>query len=162
METKAGVLCRSSPGASGSVRPGVLALLLGALALTACGKPAASVLSPPASSTTTLTATANASVNCGTYVLSQGQKVPDAAYRCFIEAVGSGRPAELKETRPTVEGDPVPISYVGDATGKIQRITDSRKDAFGTKTVTWETCTGPIIVRGGLTFAGCAPARPNK
>ena len=162
MEDKAGVISRSSPGTSGSVRRGVLALLLGALVLTACGKPAASVLSPTADSTTTLNSTAKARVNCGTFVLSQGQRVPDAAYRCFIEAVGSGHPAQLKETRPTTEGDPVPISYVGDASGKVERITDSRQDAFGTKTVAYVTCIGPTVVRGGLTFAGCGPARPTK
>jgi hypothetical protein len=39
------VVSRCCPSSSGSVRPGVLALLLGALVLTACGKPSASVLS---------------------------------------------------------------------------------------------------------------------
>jgi len=152
----------------------VLALLLGALALTACGKPAASVLSPAADSTTTQTSTAKVtakvaangtavgSVDCGTFVLSQRQEVPDSAYRCFVEAVGSGRPAQLKETRPTTEGDPIPVSYLGDATGTVEKITDSRKDGFGTQTVTYETCTGPTVAQGFLTFTGCAPARPAK
>jgi hypothetical protein len=99
-------------------------------------------------------------VNCGKYVLSQGETEPADAYRCFIEAVGAGHPAQLEVTRPTTEGDPIPVSYAGHASGEVERITDSRQDAFGTRTMTREVCSGPAVLRGLLTFAHCGPAGP--
>jgi hypothetical protein len=54
-----------------------------------------------------------------------------AAIRCFVEAVHARHPAQLKETRPTVEGDPIPITYIAGADGRVEVITDSRPDTFG-------------------------------
>jgi len=108
---------------------------------------------------------AKARADCGTYVLSQGEDVPEAAYRCFIEAVESGRSARLKETKPTTEGDPIPVTYVGDANGRVERTTDSREDSFGTQVVLRHTCTGPTMAtppameKPWMTFANCSNAR---
>lgn len=156
---------RRYDGWSGSVRMGGAGLLFTVLALTACDTPAASVRRPTAVPTATPASTAKARVDCGTYVLSQGEDVPEAAYRCFIEAVESGRPARLKETKLTVEGDPIPVSYVGDAKGRVERTTDSRKDSFGTPGVLRHTCTGPTLAKPPamenpwMEFANCSNAR---
>jgi hypothetical protein len=61
-------------------------------------------------------AAASAAVaDCGTFQLSQGEGLPESAVRCFVEAVQARRPARLMETRPTVEGDPIPVAYIADA-----------------------------------------------
>jgi hypothetical protein len=98
-------------------------------------------------------------VDCGTFVLSQGGRTPEAAYRCFIEAVGSGRLARLKETAPTTEGDPIPVTYVGDSHGKVEMTTDSRQDRFGTRNVLRYSCSGPTAEQTWMTFKKCSPAR---
>jgi hypothetical protein len=168
---------RRYDGSSG-LRCGALGLLLALSLLVACGKPAVLVRPPKDGSSATPTAnpagrTASgaahrnaarnaiprAHVDCGTFVLSQGGRTPEAAYRCFIEAVGSGRLARLKETALTTEGDPIPVTYVGDSLGKVEMTTDSRQDRFGTKNVLRYICSGPTAEQTWMTFKKCSPAR---
>lgn len=61
-------------------------------------------------STARADASSSAVADCGTFNLSQGEPLPDSAIRCFIEAVQARHPAQLKETRPTIEGDPIPVT----------------------------------------------------
>jgi hypothetical protein len=99
--------------------------------------------------------------DCGTFKLSQGERLPESAVRCLVEAVQARRPARLMQTRPTVEGDPIPVTYVADTDGRVEVITDSRQDAFGSRIVVRQTCTGPA--RGGpgqLDFAECSAPAP--
>lgn len=84
----------------------LLGAALVSLALTACSAPDAS------SEGATIRTNANSAAvtDCGTFNLSQGEPLPDSAIRCFIEAVQARHPAQLKETRPTIEGDPIPVT----------------------------------------------------
>jgi hypothetical protein len=110
------------------------------------------------SPTISATAAAEARKDCGTYVLSQGETVPGTAYACLIEAVDSRRAAKLEVTQPSTEGDPIPVTYIADAEGRVKMITDSRGDRFGTQVVTQQICSGPIVRGGQLTFANCSEA----
>jgi hypothetical protein len=51
----------------------------------------------------------------------------------------------LKETRLTVEGDPIPVTYTADAAGHVQVITDRRQDSFGERTIDHQTCAVEIV-----------------
>lgn len=119
--------------------PGALSACL---ALVACGGPDPS---PQASGAT----------DCGTFTLSQGEQFPEAAARCLIDAASAGRPARLQVTRPTVEGDPIPITYTSGEDGRVEVVTDSRQDKWGQQVITRETCTGPTAAPE-LTFAQCS------
>ncbi len=79
-------------------------------------------------------------VNCGTFTLGQGEMLPESVVRCFIDAVRAGRSADLKVTRPTIEGDPIPASFHADANGQIVVIVDSRQDSFGSQIITRYVC----------------------
>ena len=92
-------------------------------------------------SPTANTSSAVAEADCGSHVV-QFEGLPDAAIACFLDAVCAKRRARLAVTRSTVEGDPIHILYVADATGTVQMTTDSRQDTFGAQEVTRQTCTG--------------------
>jgi hypothetical protein len=113
-------------------------------------------------STARADASSSAVVDCGTFNLSQGEGLPDSAFRCFIEAVQARRPARLKETRPTIEGDPIPVTYVATADGRVQVTTDTRQDHFGNQGITRKTCTGPTAAEGWLRFAQCSEPAPVR
>jgi hypothetical protein len=125
----------------------ILVMAVACVALAACGEPSSSP-QPAAPS-------ASAVTDCGTFTLSQGERLAEQAARCLVEAVQAGRPARLKVTRPTTEGDPIPVTYTAGADGRIEVVTDSRQDEFGEQTITRATCTGPVATPG-LDFADCA------
>jgi hypothetical protein len=97
---------------------------------------------------------ASAAVDCGTFVL-QGEGLRTTALECLIGAAETGRPARLKVTRPTTEGDPIHVTYESGASGQVRVTRDTRQDRFGPREVTTELCTGIVVVRGGLMFKNC-------
>nr|WP_221379614.1 hypothetical protein [Actinoplanes polyasparticus] len=101
-----------------------------------------------------------AALDCGTFVLGQGDKPPESATRCFVDAAQAGHPARLKVTRPTVEGDPIPVTYTAGADGRTEVLTDSRQDGFGPKQITREICQGPSVAEFGIKFNRCTPPAP--
>jgi hypothetical protein len=116
-----------------------------------------STTSPPLAPASPTTST---ETDCGRHVLGQGERLPDAAVACFLNAVAAGRSARLAETRPTVEGDPIHNLYLADATGTVHVTIDSRADSFGSRGVTRQTCTGPFADRGHISFAQCSSPVP--
>ena len=135
--------------------------LISAAALAGCSaKGAASSPAPAASSAPAAPAASAASTDCGTFVLGQGGRVPDDATRCLAEALIAGGRAQLKVTRPTVEGDPIPITYTTRPDGKLDVLTDTRKDHFGAQRVTRQTCTAPTRPGHLLDLADCSNPVP--
>ncbi|SBT39027.1 hypothetical protein [Micromonospora narathiwatensis] len=95
--------------------------------------------------------------DCGTLILSQGQKVPASAVQCVIEAAGARQPARLAITRPTTEGDPITTNYAVTVDGQVEVTTDARADRFGSGHVERQTCTGPTVQDAQwLSFATCS------
>ena len=152
-----------------------------ALVLAACAETDRMAVTPSPTPTTTATISnpvvAASRKECGSHVVPQvgrwaetayetaalkatSETEAEAAYRCFIEAVGSLRPAHLKETRLTGEGDPIPVTYIADAQGRVEVTTDSRSDKFGTRAVRRQMCSGPVARAGHLRFANCAKTQP--
>lgn len=99
--------------------------------------------------------------DCGTFDLGQGEQLSGSVLRCFVDAVAAGRPAQLRVTRPTVEGDPIAVTYRADRQGRVEVITDSRQDGFGTQTISRQVCTGPAAEAGHLSFAACTEPTPT-
>ncbi len=97
---------------------------------------------------------------CGTFTLGQGEDFPQDAARCFVDAATAGRPVTLSVTRPTMEGDPIPVTYTAGDDGRVTVVTDSRQDGFGARNVTTATCQGPVITADGLDFTRCTEPRP--
>ncbi|MBM2620234.1 DUF4362 domain-containing protein [Actinoplanes sp. LDG1-06] len=97
--------------------------------------------------------------DCGTFRLGQGEALPDNAKRCFIDAASAGHRATLTVTWPTVEGDPIQVTYTSGTDGHTEVVTDSRADNFGPKTITTENCQGPKPATQGIDFTTCAPVR---
>ena len=128
----------------------ILAATAACTALAACGGPAPAPqpISPGAEPSATVVLT-----DCGTFDLPQGERLPGAAGQCLVDAVEAGRPARLKVTRPTVEGDPITVTYAAGADGRVQVVNDATQDKFGSQTITRRTCTGPE-----LDFAECSEA----
>jgi hypothetical protein len=105
--------------------------------------------------------TTSAETDCGSYVTQHaGERLPDTAIACFLDAVAAGRSAYLAETRPTVEGDPIHMLYAVDATGAVELVIDAREDSFGRRDVTRQTCTGPFADHGHIGFAECSSPVP--
>ena len=140
----------------------VLVLTLVSFALAACTGPGASSDDPTARANASSDASSAAVTDCGTYDLAQGEGLPDSAIRCFIEAVKARHRARLMETRPTIEGDPIPVTYIADADGRVEVITDSRQDTFGSQIIEHQTCTGPTAAPGWLSFAQCSEPTPSR
>jgi Domain of unknown function (DUF4362) len=150
---------------------GWIALVL-ALGLAACGQEATGgAAAGGASATSGAAASAEAAggasapatpgsglevTDCGTFTLEQGEVLPYSPITCLVEAVEGGHPARLKVTRPTIEGDPIPITYIADVSGAVQVITDARQDSFGSGRIERQTCTGPRAADGRLDFARCS------
>ena len=128
----------------------MLAAVLPALLLTACTSGDVTAAPTPTGSVTV--------TDCGSFKLGQSEQLPEAAIRCFVEAMQGRRPAQLKETRPTIEGDPIHFTYRTDATGRVEVVTDSREDSYGNQTVTRQICTGPVVRLAPLSFSGCSSA----
>lgn len=80
----------------------------------------------------------------------------------MVEAVRAQQPARLEATSLSVEGDPIPVTYLAGADGKVEVITDSRLDRFGEQIRTRMTCTEPIHPPGGsaISFAQCSEPAP--
>jgi hypothetical protein len=97
----------------------------------------------------------DATTDCGTFTLGQGEHLPADAAQCLISAARTGRPAKLAVTRPTTEGDPIPMTYTA-RDGKVEVLTDTRADNFGPKTLTLQTCTGPGIVDREFHWDSCS------
>ncbi|MFI6760570.1 DUF4362 domain-containing protein [Micromonospora sp. NPDC050417] len=134
----------------------VLYLAVVAVALSACGGPNASdvdAAAPADASSEELT-------DCGTFVLSQGEALTDNAVKCFVDAVQAGRPARLKQTSPTTEGDPIITEYEAGTDGRVEIVTDSRQDNFGQQIISRHTCTGPTPRPGMIDFAHCSEPTP--
>jgi hypothetical protein len=105
--------------------------------------------------------TTSAATDCGRYVIQHaGERLPDTAIACFLNAVAAGRSAYLAETRPTVEGDPIHMRYAADATGAVEVVRDTRQDDFGRREVTRQTCTGPFDYNGHVGFTECSAPVP--
>jgi hypothetical protein len=119
-----------------AVRVVRLVLVSVALVLAGCGQVARAA--PVGSAAPEVRSAAD--VDCGTFTLGQGERLPESVVRCFIDAVGAGSSADLKVTRPTIEGDPIPMSFHADPDGQILVITDSRQDRFGNQVVTHAVC----------------------
>lgn len=137
-----------------------LVLLAGACAISGCAAAAdAGAGDAGAAGSPVPVATPSGAVDCGTVTVGQAQAPPAAMVDCFVTAAGRGAPARLSITRPTTEGDPIPTVYVVRADGRIDVVTDGRQDAFGTREVTRELCTGVTVGADGfLSLASCAPA----
>ncbi|MCY1145589.1 hypothetical protein OWR29_46945 [Actinoplanes sp. Pm04-4] len=101
-----------------------------------------------------------ARLDCGTFTLGQADTLPGSAARCFIDAASAGHPARLKVTSPTVEGDPIPVTYTAGADGRTEVITDTRQDGFGPQQITRQTCQGPSPAAKSLLFTKCTAPAP--
>jgi heat shock protein HslJ len=97
-------------------------------------------------------------VDCGTVTVAQAEQPPESALACFLDAVAAGRSVHLTIVAPTVEGDPIPMTYRGDGGPSIQVTTDARQDRFGSGQVEYQVCEGPRVEGGWLAFAECTDA----
>jgi len=127
------------------------------LTLAACGGPDHS---PQVSALKTVRSAIVSMTDCGTFNLSQGERLLESAARCLVDAVQAGHPARLKVTSPTTEGDPIPVTYTAGADGRVEVITDSTQDGFGTQVITSQTCTEPTVAPE-LRFAQCSDPTPT-
>jgi hypothetical protein len=147
------------------VTGGVAAAVAGTVAATifgvaAVGRGSATSPMPVRVSPAASSSAAVAEADCGRHVLEQSEVLPDVVIACFLDAVAARRPVRLAETRPTVEGDPIHVLYVADATGAVQVTTDSRQDSHSSRLVTRQTCTGPVADYGHIGFAQCSSPGP--
>ena len=99
--------------------------------------------------------------DCGVFTLGQVADLPDHAGRCLVDTVRAGNPARLRVTRPSTEGNPVPVTYTAGTDGRVQVVTDMRQDPFGGRVVTTQTCTGPRWGERRLTFDHCTDSSPT-
>lgn len=132
----------------------MLGAVLALLALAACGGPSAS----PQVAADRPEPSAAAATDCGTFHLTQGDRLPTSAVQCLVEAVEAQHPARLEATSLSVEGAPIPVIYVAGADGKVEVITDFRQDGFSDKIRTRMTCTEPTLTPGGptISFTRCS------
>jgi hypothetical protein len=122
-------------------------LVLATLWLAACTSPPVTSQAPsraPAPSNLPRTSPIE---DCGTFVLQQGDEFPSAAAACFVAAVQAERAARLQVTRPSVEGDPIPVTYTAAAGGS-------------SKAVLRETCEGAVLAKGEITLRRCSAPTP--
>ena len=147
---------RITGGAAAAVVAAAVAVVATVFAVAAVG--GRGTTSPPlvpASPTT------SAETDCGRYVMQHsGERLPDTAIACFLNAVAARRSASLAETRPTVEGDPIHMLYAADASGAVEVVKDTREDAFGRREVTRQTCTSPFDYYGHIGFTECSTPVP--
>jgi len=85
--------------------------------------------------------------DCGTFVRDvRSGGITATGWTCFTTAMrGGGRPARLRLTQFTTEGDPVYLTYTTAGDGKATVVTDMRKDRFaGTQSrIQTEICQRP-------------------
>jgi len=126
------------------------------VAVSACGSPeaAAPLPLPPSASAS------GSALDCGVFVLDQGESVPAAAGRCLLEALAAGQPARLRVTSPTTEGDPIPTTYTTRPDGRVDVVVDTRQDQFGPRSVTRQTCAAPVLADRGLELGDCSDPLP--
>ena len=93
--------------------------------------------------------------DCGVISLDQGEKIPASATACFVDSVQGGDAARLIVTQPTVEGDPIVVTYSASANGRIKVDTDTRADQYGTGRIEHQICTGPTAKSSEIDFDHC-------
>jgi hypothetical protein len=81
-------------------------------------------------------------IDCGTHTHQQGEAMSDEVVACLLNAVETGHPARLKQTFPTVEGDPITKTYKVLSTGHVEIVTDNTQDQLGSEGIVAMTCTG--------------------
>ena len=133
----------------------ILGVVVASMALAGCDGPEAA---PPAPTARAGQSSA-AVTDCGRFDLGQGGDLPDSAVQCLIEAVNARRPAQLQTSALTVEGARIPITYTVGPDGRIEVVSDNRKDHFGSQKRTRQTCDGPFLTPDRVTvdFASCSP-----
>jgi len=100
---------------------------------------------------------------CGHYlrVAATTGGITASGWNCFTTAMKTGRPARLRFTQFSTEGDPIFTTYTTAGDGSATVLTDARLDSFGANTgsVQTETCRRPETrpVARGL-FLDCGPA----
>lgn len=63
--------------------------------------------------------------------------------KCFLDGFAACEPVRVDLTRTTVEGDPIYSTYLVVPSGKtchVEAFVDTRKDAFGPKEITQDSC----------------------
>lgn len=124
--------------------------------------PAGSASSAPPSASAGAPGTPSAAagaIDCGTFSLDQGGRLPATAITCLIDAVRQRKPARLQVTRPTVEGDPIITGYAARPDGLVEVTRDASKDRFGGGAgITRELCSGPAPEGDFVRFDRCDPA----
>ncbi|MFC7244533.1 DUF4362 domain-containing protein [Catellatospora aurea] len=136
------------------------ALLLLTAACTPDRPPAAAPGTPAGSPTGSASLTPVA--DCGTHDLGHRSELPPASLSCLLDAVDQHRPAVLRATRLTIEGDPIRFTYTVRQDGQVEVLTDTREDAFGYRGVMRELCTGPAAGPPVLDFARCSSPTPVR
>jgi hypothetical protein len=100
-------------------------------------------------------------VRCGTFVLSQGDTLPDSGVTCFTDAVARKIAARIAVTFTTVEGAPTPELFTSLSDGFVERIQDTRKDGNGRQGVFKSVCSGLRVEHGFyFVFASCTDPQP--
>jgi hypothetical protein len=95
-------------------------------------------------------------VDCGAYARAQGEGLPETAAACLMTALKAGKSVRLRESYPTVEGDPILVTYRSTGGGEVEVSTDSTHDRWDSGTVVQRrTCTGPVLDEGFLRFEKC-------
>ncbi|MFD8208308.1 hypothetical protein ACFV2S_18170 [Streptomyces sp. NPDC059695] len=87
-----------------------------------------------------------ASSSCGEVSLKQGEQMQKMAVReitCLQRALKNGEGAELKVTRPTVEGDPIREYYHLTPQGRLELYTDSTDDQYSAEKWSFAECDTP-------------------
>ncbi|MEU8079874.1 DUF4362 domain-containing protein [Catellatospora citrea] len=141
-----------------------LLLLLSAAACTP-DRTAANAPGTPAGGPTgspSPTAGAMLAADCGTHDLGHQSELPAASLSCLLDAVSGRRPAVLRVTRLTIEGDPIRFTYTVQQDGQVEVLTDTREDAFGHRGIMRELCNGPAAGPPALEFAQCSTPTPVR
>lgn len=105
--------------------------------------------------------TTGATTDCGGFVLGlEGPTAElEAGYDCLVAAFQEGKPARLIVTRSTMEGDPLPMTYLVTGPNSLSFIVDATQDKFGSGQVEQQTCTGvERDPQEGLIVTGCVPS----
>ncbi|GLY93410.1 DUF4362 domain-containing protein [Actinoplanes sp. NBRC 103695] len=121
---------------------------------------AAACDSPDAGPPVAAPSPAAAVVDCGTFDRKQREGFPAEGSSCLIEANKARKPAFLKVTMPSTEGDPIITTYHSGVDGKVEVISDTRQDNFGPKQVTRETCDTPTPLKNWVELHNCSSPMP--
>ena len=121
---------------------------------------AAACDSPDAGPPDPASSPAAAVVDCGTFDRKQREGFPAEGSGCLIDANKARKPAYLKVTMPSTEGDPITTIYNSGVDGKVEVITDTRQDKYGPKQVTRETCDTPTPLKNWVELHNCSTPVP--